>query len=285
MCAYVRVGKGWAKGLTASTDPRVARAASAHRGRRYVRRTPPELRRFPPRTLPLEWSPKMAYVVGLIATDGCLIDNGRTISFTTNDRQLAQTFLSCLGRPLAYGTSRTRIGNPVFRVQMGDVELYRWLQSVGLTPRKSLTLGQIAVPDALTLPLARGLLDGDGSVINKTYRSDTGRTNTYYWEYLQTRFYSASQPHLAWLRAAEACARCRRLSRHECSTCRAASPLGAAIRKARIGQAPRRAVCRSNGSPTGTKGSDMVRLRSAALARRGNIAGEPRWRNWLYAQA
>src|SRR5437879_12109954 len=69
------MGKGWAKGLTAATDPRIARAAAAHRGKQYVRRTPPELCRWPVfglTTLPLAWSDDMAYIVGLTATDGCL---------------------------------------------------------------------------------------------------------------------------------------------------------------------------------------------------------------------
>jgi hypothetical protein len=50
--------------------------------------------------------------------------------------------------------------------------------------------------------MARGLLDGDGSVINETYRADTGRRDDYYWEYLITKFHSASKPHLQWLAAA-----------------------------------------------------------------------------------
>ena len=130
------MGKGWAKGLTAASDARVAHAAEAHRGRTYVRRTPPELRRVTPRrTLAIGWSPAMAYVVGLIATDGRLIDNGRSIAFTTNDRQLADTFLTCLGRPIKYSVARTRVGNDLYRVMFSDAQLYRWLMSIGLTPR------------------------------------------------------------------------------------------------------------------------------------------------------
>src|SRR5207244_5340967 len=48
---------------------------------------------------------------------------------------------------------------------------------------------------------ARGLLDGDGTLLNKVYRADTGRRGDYYWEYLITRFLSASREHLAWLQA------------------------------------------------------------------------------------
>src|SRR3989442_13973965 len=73
------MGKGWAKGLTAKTDPRIARAAAGHRGKQYGRRTPPELCRWALAgltTLPLAWSDDMAYIVGLTATDGWLITDG-----------------------------------------------------------------------------------------------------------------------------------------------------------------------------------------------------------------
>jgi len=63
-----------------------------------------------------------------------------------------------------------------------------------------LTIGELSVPDDFLMPLVRGLLDGDGSIINEVYRADTGRRSDYYWEYLITSFKSASRPHLEWLR-------------------------------------------------------------------------------------
>jgi len=77
--------------------------------------------------------------------------------------------------------------------------VYEWFRSVGLTPRKSLTLGGFDVPEGQLFPLIRGLLDGDGSIINAVYRADTGRRNDYYWEYLVTTFNSASRVHLEWI--------------------------------------------------------------------------------------
>ena len=46
----------------------------------------------------------------------------------------------------------------------------------------------------------RGLLDGDGSIINKLARADTTRRDDYYWEYLRTQLVSASRAHVEWLR-------------------------------------------------------------------------------------
>jgi len=199
------MGKGWAKGLTAATDPRVARAAEAHRGLAYERRKPIEECRWPSagqRTLALAWSSSMAYLVGLTATDGCLYSGARKLNFKSSDRDLVATYLDLLGRTNRVKSTRTRSGGTVYFAEFGDAPLYRWFQSIGLSPRKSLTLGAIDVPDEHLLPLARGLLDGDGTIVNKTYRADTTRRPDYYWEYLITRFSSASRPHLEWLNSA-----------------------------------------------------------------------------------
>ena len=141
----------------------------------------------------------MAYIVGLTATDGCLVSGRRAINFKSRDRDLVETYLRVLGRTNAIRAEPTRAGGVVFSTQFHDSTLYEWFRSVGLTPRKSLTLGGFDVPEAQLFPLIRGLLDGDGSIINAVYRADTGRRNDYYWEYLVTTFNSASRVHLEWI--------------------------------------------------------------------------------------
>ena len=142
----------------------------------------------------------MAYVVGLIATDGCLWSDGRHLSFDSNDRQLIETFLTCLGRPDRYRMVKTRTGNDHFQVTFGDVEFYRWLMDIGLTPRKSLTIGGLSVPPALLVPLARGLFDGDGSISNFTHAPTRTVAPEYRYERLWVFFSSGSRAHLEWLR-------------------------------------------------------------------------------------
>lgn len=166
------MGKGWAKGLSARTDPRVARMAEAHRGMRYVRRQPVEQCRWPfagRTTLPLEWSDGMAYVVGLTATDGCLITGRRQMNFKSADRDLVALYLQTLGRTNRIGEESTRNGGLAYKTQFADASLYEWFRSVGLMPRKSLVLGALSVPDAWLAHLVRGLLDGDGSILNFSY--------------------------------------------------------------------------------------------------------------------
>jgi len=194
-------GKGWAKGRTAKNDPRIARAAAGHRGKQYTSHVPSDQdrRRRGSNTFDPTWTPTLAYAVGLIATDGGLV-RGRSISFPSADRELVELLLRCLGKSNMISVERSNGGGVYYRTQIGDVALYRWLVSIKIEPRKSLTIGAIDVPDEFLLPLARGLLDGDGSIMNKTARADTKRRSDYRWEYLQTKFVSASRNHLIWLR-------------------------------------------------------------------------------------
>lgn len=201
-------GKGWAKGRTAGDDARVARNAERHRGMAYTPRLSSaedgrRRNRFGEvtlRTLGLSWSPVMAYVVGLMATDGCLLEKKRQLNFKSEDEQLVETFLTCLGKPPRWQTIMGRAGKPHYVTQFGDRDFYIWLEGVGLMPRKSLVLGPLSVPDELLVHCARGLLDGDGSLLNYWY-DGTGKARGRRYEGFATVFNSASRDHLAWLRA------------------------------------------------------------------------------------
>ena len=196
------MGKNWSKGLTAATDGRVARAATSHRGMAYTRRKPLGECRWPnasQTTLSIEWSNEMAYIVGLTATDGCLISGKRAINFKSEDRDLVETYLGALGRTNRIRAVPTSSGGIAFVTQFADARLYRWFMSVGLTPRKSLTLGAIDVPAEFLAPLARGLMDGDGSIANFVHARTPATYPQYRYERLMVRFNSASRRHIVWL--------------------------------------------------------------------------------------
>jgi hypothetical protein len=143
----------------------------------------------------------MAYIVGLTATDGCLITGRRAINFKSEDRQLVETYLALLGRTNKVQTASTATGGVVFVTQFHDSRLYEWFRSVGLTPRKSLTLGGFTVPDGLIAPLARGLMDGDGSIVNFVHAPTRKLYPTYRYERLHVQFHSASRLHIDWLQS------------------------------------------------------------------------------------
>ena len=195
------MGKDWAKGLTQETDARVARAAAAHRGLRYVRRTPFKEHkghdRGSHRDTPLEWDVRLAYALGLAATDGCLIGDGRHVALGSEDREQVEAFLNCIGRPGAH-ISKER-DRDYFRAQLGDVELYRFFAAAGLTPRKSLTLGPLSFPPEYFWHVVRGLIDGDGSVKNYVHQPLKRRYPLLTYERLEVLFHSASLAHMMWL--------------------------------------------------------------------------------------
>jgi hypothetical protein len=179
--------------------------ASAHRGLRYQRRTPFDECRWDGAswtTLALEWSDAMAYIVGLTATDGCLITGRRVINFKSCDRDLVETYLAVLGRTNQVRLERTVSGGVVYTTQFHDAALYEWFRSAGLSPRKSLTMGSLAVPAGNLLPLVRGLLDGDGSIVNFVHAPTRRTYPSYRYERLLVYFNSASPSHIDWLRAA-----------------------------------------------------------------------------------
>ena len=196
------MGKGWAKGLTKMTDPRVARSAQGHVGLRYQSRlSPAHDRRLQSGAGPVDttWTTDLAYVVGLIATDGNLSPNGKAVTLVSGDVDLLETFKACIARAGRIG----RHGPNTWRMTVSSVAFYRWLESIGLTPRKSLTLAAIGVPEEFTMDLVRGLMDGDGSIRNYVHHpaGNVRRYPGYQYERLNVGFHSASLSHLTWLRA------------------------------------------------------------------------------------
>jgi hypothetical protein len=149
----------------------------------------------------MEWTPRLAYAVGLIATDGCLYGDGRHIAFISKDEDLMNTLLSLVDRAhVRYRLGESEYGGWAFRGQFSHARLYRWLLSVGVTPRKSLVLGGIDVPDAHLMPTVRGLLDGDGTVYTLIHRPTRRTYHDYRYERLWTFFNSASRRHVDWIR-------------------------------------------------------------------------------------
>jgi hypothetical protein len=148
---------------------------------------------------PWDWSASTAYAVGLIATDGCVDGRRPIVSFTSEEFELIEQFKAAVGRdPRVY---RKFGGFGVWTNQVAIYErpLHAWLLSIGLMPRKTFQLGAIAVPDEHLAPLARGLLDGDGSILSYWHAPNRRRYPNHRSLRLVTRFYSASRPHLEWL--------------------------------------------------------------------------------------
>ncbi|HLD20614.1 MAG TPA: LAGLIDADG family homing endonuclease [Patescibacteria group bacterium] len=144
----------------------------------------------------ISWSPNFAYAIGLIVTDGCLSKNGRHIDFTSKDLELVETFLRALEVESGITKKSRKAGESpkYFRVQIGDVCFYRYLESIGITQRKSKTIGSIeAIPPSYFADFLRGHLDGDGHFYS--YWDPRWKSSFMYY----TVFNSASKKHIYWL--------------------------------------------------------------------------------------
>lgn len=62
------------------------------------------------------------------------------------------------------GTKKSGSGAVAYRLQFGDLKLYKFFEKIGLTPNKSLTIGAVKIPDKYFFDFVRGLFDGDGCI-------------------------------------------------------------------------------------------------------------------------
>lgn len=139
------------------------------------------------------WTSKLAYAIGLLATDGCLSPPGHLIDLTSNDREQLENFIQCLRIPLRITQKSAGSGRASLRVQFKNVLFYNFLLSVGLAPAKSKTIGVIKIPSKFFWDFLRGAYDGDGCT--HSYWDPRWRSSFMFY----TIFASASRTFIDWL--------------------------------------------------------------------------------------
>lgn len=143
----------------------------------------------------IKWSSEFAYAIGLLVTDGNLSKDGRHISFVSKDTEQISNFMKCIGLDVKIGKTVSGYdGNYSHRVQFGDVLLYEFLLSIGITPAKSKTVGKVLIPSRYFFDFLRGCFDGDGTFYS--YWDPRWRSSHMF--YLE--FISASKKHINWLK-------------------------------------------------------------------------------------
>lgn len=141
------------------------------------------------------WSAKLAYAIGLIATDGCLSSDGRHIDFTSKDSEQLENFMHCIDKKVRIGRKRSSYApQGITHIQFSDVTLYDFLVVIGLTPRKTHTLGPLAIPEEYFFHFLRGHHDGDGSFYS--YFDPRWKLSLMFY----LTFISASKEHVLWIR-------------------------------------------------------------------------------------
>lgn len=132
------------------------------------------------------------YLVGLIAADGCLSSDGRHINITSKDYDFLAKLIISFGLSSKVGIKNKGQVNQAYYLEFSNRSFYEFLLSIGLTPRKSLTLARVDVPEEWFADFLRGVIDGDGSIRNWIHPSNGI-------EQWSLRVYSASRPFVEWL--------------------------------------------------------------------------------------
>jgi predicted DNA-binding protein YlxM (UPF0122 family) len=110
------------------------------------------------------WSPEMAYVLGLIITDGCISRTG-TVSLCMNDKDLLDKVKKVMGSAHKITPSKHQRGLYIFHFAREN--MVKDLKNLGVEPKKSLIVKFPEVPQAYLPNFIRGVFDGDGSVLFK----------------------------------------------------------------------------------------------------------------------
>ncbi len=143
-----------------------------------------------------KWSVELAYVIGLIVSDGNLSKTGRHVIFVSKDMEQINTIQHCLkiNNKVSLKKSGYSERKQYYYIQIGDVSFYRFLLSIGLTPAKSKTMDTVKIPSKYFADFLRGNLDGDGTFYS-------------YWDkrwassfLFYVIFTSASLQYITWLR-------------------------------------------------------------------------------------
>ena len=148
---------------------------------------------------PCIWSADLTWIVGLMASDGNLAGKGHALSLTSNDLDLLESARRILGIGNRLGRVRGGWGTACHRLQWRDRAFHAWLREIGLTPRKSLTLGPLTVPDEFFADFFRGCVNSDGTILVYTDRYHATRKVTYVYQRLYVSLVSASRPFLEWV--------------------------------------------------------------------------------------
>ncbi len=109
------------------------------------------------------WNSSLAYFAGLMASDGCLLNDGRHMDITSKDIEIIQNVKNIINTQAKPSLKSGGKGQKVHRLEWGDVSMYDFLLNSGITPAKSKIIKLVTIPDIFYADFLRGEFDGDGT--------------------------------------------------------------------------------------------------------------------------
>lgn len=120
-------------------------------------------------------TPEKAYVLGFIATDGCVHRNGKSLSIAIMESDVDHLYAI---REVMESTCEIHVktcssgyqgGHRLSVLNLCSVELVRDLASLGIVPNKTFNLCFPTIPHHLESHFVRGLYDGDGHLSDRHF--------------------------------------------------------------------------------------------------------------------
>lgn len=107
-----------------------------------------------------------AYILGLMAADGCISEKRNEIRFDNTDKSLIDIFYNILEIKTKISEKQKNIRcKTLYRISFNSKEMKEDLIQLGVIPKKSLILKWINVDSQYESHFIRGYLDGDGTIL------------------------------------------------------------------------------------------------------------------------
>ena len=141
------------------------------------------------------WSNDLAYLTGLFAADGCLVNDGRHLNMTSKDTEIIDIVRNIIKIKSEPSVKIGGYGTSAYHLSFSNVSLYDFFIEAGLTPKKSLTILEVKIPKEYYFDFLRGYFDGDGTVYG--YWDKRWKSSFMYY----VNFCSGSKVFLEWIQA------------------------------------------------------------------------------------
>lgn len=111
----------------------------------------------------MQWKESTAYLVGLIASDGCITNRKNYIYFSSIDHEQVERFRDIVSVEFTKKTAAIHY-NKIWHCTVNSRYLYDICINIGITPSKSKTIQSLSTGRHHFSHFLRGYIDGNGSI-------------------------------------------------------------------------------------------------------------------------